>query len=57
MRFYNFRLYALYYALNREVAIIKNAQYSHATNLRYCMEKSKRSHISDIDRRTAVPVR
>ena len=57
MRFYYFRLYDIYYALNREVPIIKNAQYSHATNLRYCMEKSKRSHISDIDRRTAVPVR
>ena len=42
--FYYFRLYHLHYALNREVPIIKNAQYSHATNLRYCMEKSERSH-------------
>ena len=55
--FYYFRLYHLHYALNREVPIMKNAQYSHATILRYCMEKSKRSHILKIDRRTAVPVR
>ena len=53
--FYYFRLYHLHYALNREVPIMKNAQYSHATILRYCMEKSKRSHILKIDRLLPYP--
>ena len=43
--FYYFRLFYLYFALNRAVPIMKNAQHSHATNLRYCMEKSERSYI------------